>query len=181
MIKSIVKCVSFLRWCRETTASAMIETVVLFPILLTLLMGCFDIGQGIVISQKVVGASQVMADLVARQRNVDKNLMDDIVAAGRLALEPSSVTPFGYDIASVEYDKNGNPDVLWRVTENMAPNKSAIETSRKLGNAGDGVIVVTTIYEYKPVFADFLVGTIKMQEVAFLRGRRSATVTCSNC
>lgn len=171
----------FARWCRETTAMAMMETVILFPVLLTLLLGCFDLGQGIIINQKVIGASQIMADLVARNRNVDRALMDDIVAAGRLALEPSNVAPFGYDIASVEYDEDGVPTVLWRITENADLNDAAIASAEGLGGAGDGIIVVTVNYAYTPLFANFLVDTITMEEVAFLKGRRSAIVACADC
>lgn len=171
----------FLRWVRETSATAMMETVILFPVLLTILMGCFDIGRGIVLNQKVIGASQVMADLVARYRNVDMDLMDDIVAAGRMALEPSSTVPFGYDIVSVVLNSHGNPEILWRITQNTNPNDTAVDSVRALGSAGDGVIIVTTTYQYTPNFSNFLVDTIDMREVAFLRGRRSATVTCSDC
>jgi Flp pilus assembly protein TadG len=169
------------RWCRETAATAMMETVILFPVLLTLLMGCFDIGRGIVLNQKVIGASQVMADLVARYRNVDTNLLDDIVAAGRLALEPSNTTPFGYDIVSLEINNKGQPVVLWRITKNTDKNDDALQKARDLVSAGDGVIIVTTTYQYRPNFSNFLVDTINMKEVAFLRGRRSATVTCNDC
>ena len=170
-----------LRWVRDTTATAFTETIVLFPVLISLLMGCFDLGQGIVVNQKTIGAAQIMGDLVARHHTLDMNTVDDIVAAGRLALEPYNTAPMGYDIVSVQFDDDGVPFVLWRVTANMEPNNTAVDSTEGLGDPGEGVIIVTAGYNYNPYFTKFVVDEIDMREVAFLRGRRSATVTCTNC
>lgn len=171
----------FLRWIRETVGTALTETVVLFPILISLMMACFDLGQGVTMNQKVIGASQIMADLVARHRSVDTAMLTDITAAGRMALEPGSTVPFGYDIVSVQFDADGDPEVLWRVTQNMAPNDDAVASTEGLGASGDGIVVVTASYNYDPYFTNFLVEGVQMEEVAFLRGRRSSTVACTNC
>lgn len=171
----------FIRWWVEKTATALMETVILFPVLLTMLMGCFDLGQGISVNQKTVSASQMMADLIARQRSVTMDVVNDIIMAGQLAIEPYDRRPFGYDIVSVRYDEGGDPEVLWRVTENMEPNNAAIRRSEGLGEEGEGVIIVTAHYIYTPTFVNFVVDEIEMTEEAFLRGRRSATVTCEDC
>lgn len=171
----------FMSWIKDTTATAFTETVILFPVLITLLMGCYDLGRGIIVNQKTIGAAQIMGDLVARHRIVDIGIIEDIVAAGRLALEPYSTVPMGYDIVSIQFDDDGDPVVLWRVTENMSPNNTAVDSTEGLGNPGEGVVIVTAGYDYDPYFSKFVVDKIDMQEVAFLRGRRSATVTCTNC
>lgn len=169
------------RWFREERATALTESVILFPIMISLLMGCYDLGQGIAVNQKTIGASQIIADLTARYRSVDMDMMSDIIISGELALEPYSTVPFGYDIASVEFDDDGQPVVLWRITENMDENDEAVESTVGLGVEGEGLIVVTTTYQFRPYFANFVVDEINMNEVAFLRGRRSATVTCADC
>ncbi len=181
MRATIHKFIPIVRWWKDRTATAMMETIVLFPVLLSMMMGCFDLGQGIVINQKTIGAAQIMGDLIARHRSVNTTMINDVVAAGRLALEPSSTVPFGYDIVSVQFDEDGDPVVLWRVTENMEPNDTAVASTEGLGAAGEGVVIVTAGYNYVPYFSNFLTEEIPMSEVAFLRGRRSATVTCTNC
>jgi hypothetical protein len=149
--------------------------------MISLLMGCYDLGQGISVNQKTIGASQIIADLTARNREVDMTLMNDIILAGQLAIEPHPTVPFGYDIVSIQFDEDGEPEVLWRITQNMDENDEAVESTQGLGEAGDGIIVVTTSYTYSPYFANFVVDEINMNEVAFLRGRRSATVVCDDC
>jgi Flp pilus assembly protein TadG len=179
--KKIAEKLQFIRWVRDESATALTESVILFPIMISLLMGCYDLGQGIALNQKTIGASQIIADLTARNRSVDMVLMNDIIMAGQLAMEPYSTVPFGYDIVSIQFDEDGAPEVLWRITQNMDGNDDAVESSQGLGTAGDGLVIVTTTYNFRPYFVNFVVDEINMNEVAFLRGRRSATVTCDDC
>ncbi|PZQ47724.1 MAG: pilus assembly protein TadG [Micavibrio aeruginosavorus] len=171
----------FGRYIQEERATAFVETTILMPVMITLLMGVYDLGQGIIVNQKTIGASQIIGDLVTRERSITPDGLEDIIKAGELALEPYRTETFGYDIASVQFDEDGNPDVLWRVTKNMSPNAAAVASTEGLGQAGEGVVVVTTVYKYDPFFTHFVVDQINMQEVAFLRGRRSSTVACEDC
>lgn len=170
-----------LRWYIEEKATAFTETVILMPLMVTLLMGVYDLGQGITTNQKVIGASQIMGDLIARERDIQLADLNDIIRAGELAIEPYSTLPFGYDIVSVQFDVDGSPLVLWRVTENMSENDSAVSSTEGLGLPGEGVLIVTTSYEFDPFFTHFVVDHIPMQEVAFLRGRRGSVITCVDC
>lgn len=169
------------RWIADERATAFTEGVVLLPVLSVLLMGCFDIGQAIAVNQKTIGASQMIGDLIARDRSVTMSGLEDIIKAGELAIEPYSSRPFGYDIASIEFDDGGDPEILWRVTRGTSPNDSAVQSTEGIGSPGDGVIVVTAAYRYTPYFYKFLMNEIEMKEVAFLHGRRSATVVCGDC
>ena len=170
-----------LRWAQEERATALIETVILFPVLITLMMGCYDLGQGVTVNQKAIAASQIIGDLIARDRSVTMAQLQDMITAGELAFDPYATAPFGYDIVSVQFDADGDPEVLWRVTENALENDAAVDSTEGLGGPGEGVLIVTAVYKYKPYFSHFVVSEINMEEVAFLRGRRSATITCADC
>ena len=76
--------IQLVRWAREENAVAAIETAILFPILISLLMGCYDIGRGLNVNQKTIAAAQIIGDLVARDRSVTMSSLQDIVEAGRL-------------------------------------------------------------------------------------------------
>lgn len=169
------------RWAKEEEATALIETVILMPVLITLLMGTYDLGQGVTVNQKTIAAAQIIGDLIARDRTTDMNAIREIITAGEMALEPYSSAPFGYDIASVQFDADGEPVVLWRVTENALENDAAVESAKGLGPPGDGVLIVTAVYKYDPYFSHFIVDEINMEEVAFLRGRKGPTITCADC
>ena len=180
---TILKRFSFYRWCKDDKAVAVVEMALLFPVLISLLMAVYDLGQGVVVNQKTIAASQVIGDLIARNEIVDTTLIDDIAAAGELSLAPydNSNLSFGYDIISAEFDQSDEAVVLWRVTDNMTADDSVLDRADGLGIEGDGVVIVSVVYRYEPFFTNFIVDQFDMEEVAFLRGRKSAIVTCSDC
>ena len=64
MIKQLLsKCVQTLSLGRlqEEDGMAAVEAAYIFPILLTMMLGVFDLGNGIIANQKTIRASQVTA------------------------------------------------------------------------------------------------------------------------
>lgn len=162
--------------CRED-GSAAIEAALLFPVLMTLLMGMVDIGDAILTNQKVISGSQLSADLLARKSTASSTEIDSAIEAARLALMPFPTDSFGIDIASIQFDSGGAPVILWRETRNMSPNDVAVDSTSAIGAPGEGVLVVTVQYRFEPMFSGHVIGSFAMQEVAFVRGRKSPTIT----
>ena len=163
-------------WIDNQEGVAALEAAMLFPPMLSLLLGTFDLGNGIVLSQKTITASQVAADLVSRNRTVNSAAVEDIIHGAQLAYEPFALNGFGIDIVSVTFDAYKNPVVLWRRTESMLPNNDAVSSTAGLADEGEGMIIVSVQYTYVPNFAKYFMGDIDFKEVAYSRGRRSATV-----
>ncbi|MBP7721616.1 MAG: pilus assembly protein [Alphaproteobacteria bacterium] len=165
------------RWGRETEAVATVEAALVFPILLTLLLGTFDMGNGILANQKTIRASQIVADLITRNMTVDDVEIEEAVTAGGLAFEPLDSSSYGVDIVSIRFDDDAQPEIVWReTTPGMAQNQNVLEDVASLAEADNGVVVVTVAYVFEPVFAGFVLNEMTMREVAFARGRRSAVV-----
>jgi Flp pilus assembly protein TadG len=164
------------RWMAEEDAIASAEAALVFPILLTLLLGTFDMGNGILANQKAIRASQVVADLVTRNMSVDTTDIDEAITAGGLAFEPLDNSTYGIDIISVRFDDDAEPQIVWRETRNMTADPNVLDDVTSLAEAGNGVVVVVVKYLFKPVFAGFVIHDIPMEETAFARGRRSAVV-----
>lgn len=169
------------QWRASETGAAIVEFAFLFPVLIALVLGSYDIGKALIINQKIISASQIMADLITRQDDLLEDDLEDIILAGQMAIDPYDRTPMGYDIVSVEYDDDDEPTELWRVTDNMAENEDALEGSEGLGLEGEGIVVVTVSYTYEPYFTNFITENVSMQETAFLRGRRTSLVECDDC
>ena len=165
------------RWLVDEDGLAMMEAVMLFPPMMTLLLGVFDLGNGIILSQKTIAASQVAADLVSRNRTMDSANLTDIIEGAKLAFEPYELLDFGIDVVSIEFDADQSPQILWRHTENMPPNDSAVQSVNGFSDEGEGIIIVTVQYSYAPQFSKIFTGNMNFSEVAFTRGRRSSTVT----
>ncbi len=176
MFKKIVS-----SWRLEEKGVAAIEAAMIFPLLAVLLVGTYDMGNAIIAGQKAIRASQVTADLVSRESEVNDTMINEAVWAGELALQPFDTTSYGVDIVSISFDDTATPIIEWRETRNMAPNANVLADVAPLAEAGSGVMVVTIQYEYDPLFlgfsmGGFSIGFIPMEEKAFSRGRKSAVV-----
>ncbi len=169
------------KFIKDISGVSAVETAILFPVLLMMMTAVYDLGQGVVISQKVNSASQVIGDLLARYETVDSALIDDVINAGELALVPYSSDGFAYDIASVQFDEEGDAVELWRRTFNMTAESDPLEDAVGLGSEGEGVIIVSVKYEYTPFFNNIIISNFVMNERAFLKGRKSLTVPCTDC
>lgn len=148
----------------------------LMPVMLVLLMGVFDLGNGIALSAKTITASQIGADLVSRNKTVDLADVNDIIEGTKLAFEPYGTAGFGIDIVSIKFDENSHPEILWRETRDMPPNDVAVASVDGLAPEGEGMVIVTVQYGYTPMFSKYFTDDIDFSEVAFARGRRSPTV-----
>lgn len=152
------------------------EAAILFPVMLMMLMGTYDISRQLLMNQKVINASQISADLISRYRQVDMAIVDDTIQAGMLAMDPFGTDTFGIDMVSIRFDENLAPEILWRETRNMLPNDAAVDSLDGLGREGEGMIIVTVRFDFDGMISEILHDG-SMQEVAFARGRRTPTVT----
>ena len=168
---------SFLhRWYRDESGLAAVESALIFPVLLMMLLGTFDMGNAILANQKAIRASQVVADLITRNVNVDDGIIDEVIEAGRLAFDPLATGSYGVDIVSVGFDDDADPEIIWRETENMTPMGDVEARVASVADANSGVVVVAVEYQFDPIFVGFVMDTIAMQEVAFAKGRQSSVV-----
>lgn len=170
----------FLKWWREEKGVAVAEAALLMPSMMVLLMGAFDLGNGIILNQKTITASQIAGDLVAREKTMTSDELEQAIEGARLAYEPYGLNEFGIDIVSVRFDENQEPEVLWRETRDMQPNEEAVASVAGLGEEGEGIVIVTVQYTYVPFFSQLFLEDFNMGEVAFTRGRRGPTVPWDN-
>lgn len=164
------------RWAREEDGLAALEAGIIFPILLTLLLSTFDMGNAILSNQKTIRASQVAADLVTRERVISSADLNEAIEASRLAFEPLNSSSFGIDVVSVRFDEDAHSEIVWRETRNMTADPDILDRVADLAEPDGGVVVVVVQYIFEPIFAGFVVNDIPMQEIAFARGRQSAVV-----
>lgn len=170
-------------WLHKDDGVTAIEASMLFPVLIALLAAVVDLGSAIVSHQKTITASQIVGDLVSRKPQVTQDEVLDYINAAALAYD-SAINKngtFGVDIASVRFDSEGDPVVVWRETVDMDPYEPGITDSKGLGTSGDGVVVVTVTYTFRPLFSKYISGDIEMIEVSYLHGRRTPIIECPDC
>ncbi len=153
------------------------EVALFLPIMLTLLLGVVDLGNAMVLSKKTMTAAMVSSDLLTRRATVTEAQVTDAYAAGRMAVQPYNSNNLGMDVVSIRFQGAGaNPVILWRETFNMNENPDVLTLAEGLGVTGEGILIVTTRYDFDPLFVHGMVGDRTLEEVAVSRPRRGAFV-----
>lgn len=168
----------FTKWRTREDGTALVEASFILPVMLTMLMGLWDFGNAIMINQKVITASQMTADLIARHPDVDQSERDNAIQAARMAMSPYSTANMSFDIVSVSFDENGNPQEVGReLSTDTEPNQEAFDSTVGLGGPGEGALIVTIRYDYEPFFGSIMhIGPFQFEEVAYARGRKDAVI-----
>lgn len=166
----------FKRWRNEEDGLAAVEAAMIFPLMLLMMLGIVDVGNAILANQKTVRASQVVADLISRGSGVTQDQIDEAVTAGRLAFEPLNSASYGVDIVSIRFDDDSNGQIVWRETVNMPGVADPLTSTDSLAAPNEGTVMVTVKYDFVPLFGNFILSELTMQEVAFARGRNSSVV-----
>lgn len=166
----------FCRWKRDDSAIASIESALIFPVMLLILVGIYDLGNAILVNQKVIRASQIVADLVTREGIASEEIISEAVEAGRLAFEPFSADSYGVDIVSIRFDEDADSDIVWRETVNMPPVVNVLGRVASLATEDEGVVMVSVMFKYEPLISGFAIDSIDMLETAFTRGRSKSVV-----
>jgi Flp pilus assembly protein TadG len=161
------------RFLRNDSGVAAVEAAFLFPLLILILCGTYDMGRALLANQKLISAAQTVADLLAREDEVTDDELNEAIAAGRLSLMPYPTASFGVDVAGIEFvGASAVPTLDWRDSVNAEPNDEVLEAATGLGEQGEGVLAVTATFTHTPFFSNVFTGDIEMQEVAYARGRR---------
>lgn len=161
---------------RSEAGVSALESALMFPVLITMLVSMVDIGNAYLANQKLISAAQTMGDLVTREANPTLEQRAEAVRAGQSAMSPYSLDTFLYNISSYQFAAAGAPSLVWEESNGLDIEASTTNDLDDLGSAGEGVVAVRVTYQYQPFFTGFIIGPIDMEEFAFLRGRRSAVV-----
>jgi Flp pilus assembly protein TadG len=166
----------FYNYRDDVNAMAAVEAALLFPTLITMLVSMVDIGNGLLSNQKLISAAQTTADLITRESNPSYEQRDEAILAGQISMWPYSVDTYEYNMTSFEFDDDGSAEIVWEESSGLSMDGDITADLDDLGSPGEGVVVVVTRYVYQPFFTGFIIGPIEMQEVAYLRGRKSPVV-----
>ncbi|PCH98629.1 MAG: hypothetical protein COB76_06890 [Alphaproteobacteria bacterium] len=160
----------------DTRGLAFIESALILPLMFIVLFGLFDLGQAMIINQKITSAAHTASDLITRKSLIDQGDIDNAIGGAQMVIDPYDRDEMGIDIVGIQFDDDDDPFVIWRHTHNMPASASIPNDASGLGVEGEGLVVVIATYTYSPKFSGAIFGDFVMSESAFLRGRRTSTV-----
>lgn len=167
----------FLQCLRCRKGSAVTEFVLILPMMALLFAGTVEATRLLRLDKKLQGAAYATADLITQTPSIDNDRMADVLFAADLVMEPFTVDGLAVGVSSVVFDPvDGAASVDWSESHRGGTVPDALTQAAGMGPPGDSVVIVRATYDYVPMFGEFVFGSIALEDLAFARPRRSASV-----
>lgn len=169
------------RFGRDERGAALIELGFAVPILVAILLGCFETTRYVLLHQKMSRAAASTADLVAQLDGITVAQMDDLFDATSQLMDPfafdtdgriivSSVYRPGADAATVAW-QTINAGGIGAASDVGATGATATLPAGLAVDTGENVIVAEVFYQYTPYFFDKIFEPVQLKHEAFNRPR----------
>ncbi len=168
---------SLRRFLGNRNGMAASEFALLLPLMLLLLVGTVELGNALIADRKITAAVQTAADLVAQAEQVSTGDLNDIFKAVELILSPYAYTNAGISIYSVVSDTGGNLSVDWSESRGTGAPSATTVLPTNLLPPGSSVVVAAMNFRHQPIITGLLVSEFEISDRAFLRPRKSTSVT----
>jgi Flp pilus assembly protein TadG len=161
-----------------------IEFALVLPIVVTILLGCFEVPRYVMVFQKIARTSSGVSDLVAQaDEPLLKNQMNDIFTAGKTMMQPYDVVANGrIYVSSINNPGGAGVTLTWQRN-----NAGLVTTASKLGLAGSNptsklpatlvpasneeVLAAEVFFNYTPVFASLIYSGSQLYMISYTRPR----------
>lgn len=169
----------------DSRGMALVEFAVVLPVLLTLYMGGFQLGDGIACNRKVTIATRAIADLIAQNQSgtTTKAELDSNLSAATQVLTPYAASNALIRVTEVATDINLNTTVQWsRAANGAAYAKGAavtIPTAMKL--PGTYFLFAEVSYAYTPAANFGFINAMTLKDSLYMLPRNSNKIDCSDC
>ncbi|MBU6234631.1 MAG: pilus assembly protein [Alphaproteobacteria bacterium] len=175
---------------RNDRGVAAVEFALIFPLLMTFLLGSFEVVRYIIVNQKIDHVAYTVADVVGQEESITRAQITDIMSAATEIMDPFG---FGQDgiviISSIEQDPTEGPIVRWQVTGG-----GTLDKDSRLGleddvadmpatltlNDNENVIVAEVFYNYTPAFSEDYFSTRENYKYAVFKPRYGSLTTAPN-
>lgn len=171
----------------DRAGSVLVEAAVVFPILVTLLMGGIEAGRYIMLEQKLSRIASNAGDLVARAETFTAADVNQVFASVSYIVKPFSLDDQGLVVISSVTRPTGvaNPQVTWqyegagsasKTSQIGIPGGSVTLPGTLTLAEGDTVIVAEIFYDYQPFFVfGLFFDSREIHHQAFYRPRFGAS------
>jgi Flp pilus assembly protein TadG len=178
----------------DRRGSAAIEFALLFPMMLALFFGSFEVTNLLMLNLKLTAATEDAANLLAQTRSTNNNVttseLSNLSTAATMEMAPYSAAPYStaglqLAFASVSFPTASGPaTLLWHYELNSAPavvlNQTVLETLNN-GTTSDSAIIVSSQIAYTSPLSWVLGTSYTLTDTAYNRPRYVTSITCTSC
>jgi Flp pilus assembly protein TadG len=179
------------RFIKGDQGATAIEFALVLPIVLLLLLGCFEVPRFVMILQKIARTSSGVADLVAQaDEPLTRNQMRDIYTAGATMMQPYDVVANGrIYVTSINNPSSTGVKVTWQTNNSGAVTTPGSKFGAKGSDpttklpatlvpaANDEVLAAEVVFNYQPIFSTLIYQGSKLYMIAYTRPRNKNLLT----
>ncbi len=167
------------RFLADRRGVAAIEFGMIMPVMVTLWLGTTELTFASASDRRVAIAANSIADLVARQRKVTKEVVEGIFKGGMAITYPDGQgTKLKMLVTSVEIDDKGNSTVVWSQGHNKAApadgESFTIDPDLIVADQAGCAVVATVTLKKEVMFLTEIFDTTRTLEHTFAYRPRSA-------
>ncbi|NEH57985.1 pilus assembly protein [Rhizobium leguminosarum] len=175
---------------RDRKGAGAIEFAILFPVLVMLYIGAFEITVGLSVSKRVTRAAGTVADLVTQQQSVTKSALAQMPSVATAIFVPYNSTSLTLKITGITIDAGANAKVLWSWakagTVPYAKNTSVTNVPADMKTANSFLVrtelsIPYTMFLFAPNFMPDGMRTITISRSYFYRQRQGDSIPCGDC
>jgi Flp pilus assembly protein TadG len=174
------------RFGRSRDGASGIEFALLLPVMLLLLAGLVDLGQGLTVRRKVTQVASTTSEIIAMQGTWTKASVGTILSGVSSILQPYNVEDLTVLLCVVDIGKNGKATVNWSAAYGTAPlsagQDSPVDVPKNLKEKDVQMVVTRVQYKLDTIFSGLFKsftggGAYEYDQHFFIRPRNGATIT----
>jgi Flp pilus assembly protein TadG len=178
------------RLIRDRKGAGAIEFAILFPVLIMLYIGAFEITIGLSVSKRVTRAAGTVADLITQQQSVTKSALAQMPSVATAIFVPYNSTALTMKITGITIDASANAKVLWSWAQDgtvpYAKNATVSNVPSDMKTANSFLVrtelsIPYTMFLFAPNFLPDGMRTITISRSYFYRQRQGDSIACSDC
>jgi Flp pilus assembly protein TadG len=176
---------------RDRSGVGAIEFAILFPILVMLYIGAFEITIGLSVSKRASRAAGSIADLVTQQKDVTRSSLTDIASVAGAIFTPFATTGMQIKLTGITIDTGANAKVLWSWANDAAtvpyPANSPVTGIPAEMQKADSFLVRADLsipyqlFAFGPSFLPGDLQQITIHRTYYYRQRQGDDVACGDC
>lgn len=144
----------------DVSGASGVEFAIIFPIMIVLLAGTVDLGQGLMVSRKMNQTVATLGDMVSQKSTWNDDDVKAIVAGSATIIQPFDSSQLAIQLAIVNVDTNLKATVNWGEAYNaLALTKGAdspVSIPAGIAQSGVQLIAVNATYTLTTPFSSLL-------------------------
>ena len=178
------------RLAQDRKGAGAIEFAILFPVLIMLYIGAFEITVGLSVSKRATRAASTVADVVTQQQSVTKSALAQMPSVANSIFVPYNTTSLTLKITGITIDASANAKVLWSWAQDgtvpYAKNTAVSNVPSDMKTANSFLVrtelsIPYTMFLFAPNFMPDGMRTITISRSFFYRQRQGESIACGDC